>query len=186
MELIFLHGKAAAGKLTVARELGDRLHYPVFHNHLVINILTELFPFGSEPFVRLREQIWLSVFAEAANADTSLIFTFAPELTVQLGFPLRVREVVEGPGGRVHFVRLLVSEVEQERRINSPTRREWHKLSDVATLKRQRERNETPEQPAADLTIDTELLSVDQAADSIIRTFHLDARTPIVKFPDAT
>jgi hypothetical protein len=27
----------------------------VFHNHLVVDLLTELFPFGSDPFVRLRE-----------------------------------------------------------------------------------------------------------------------------------
>src|ERR1700691_6185738 len=98
MELIFLHGKAAAGKLTTARALAARLNYPVFHNHLVINLLTELFPFGSEPFVRLREQIWLSVFAEAANEDTSLVFTFAPEVTVEPGFPLRARQVDERPG----------------------------------------------------------------------------------------
>jgi hypothetical protein len=186
MELIFLHGKAAAGKLTTARALAERLHCPAFHNHLVINVLTELFPFGSEPFVRLREEIWPSVFAEAASADTSVIFTFAPDITVRPGFPLRAQETVEGAGGHVHFVRLLVSDVEQERRINSPSRREWHKLADLETLKRQRERNEVPEEPPADLTIDTELLSVDQAADAIITTFHLDVGRPIVKFPDTT
>jgi cytidylate kinase len=56
VDLVFLHGPAASGKLTVARALGDRVGFPVFHNHLVVDVLTTVFPFGSEPFVRLREQ----------------------------------------------------------------------------------------------------------------------------------
>jgi hypothetical protein len=52
---------------------------------LVVDLLTTVFPFGSEPFVRLREQMWTSVFADAARAGTSLIFTFAPESTVAHG-----------------------------------------------------------------------------------------------------
>jgi chloramphenicol 3-O-phosphotransferase len=57
--LVFLHGRAAAGKLTTARRLSDLVGYPVFHNHLVVDLLTTMFPFGSEPFVLLREQFWL-------------------------------------------------------------------------------------------------------------------------------
>jgi cytidylate kinase len=91
MDLIFLHGPAASGKLTTARALGRNLNYPVFHNHLVVDLLTTVFPFGSEPFVRLREQMWTSVFADAARAGTSLIFTFAPESTVAHGFPQPAR-----------------------------------------------------------------------------------------------
>ena len=48
MDLVFLHGRAAAGKLTTARALEQRLGWPVFHNHLVVDLLTELFPFGSD------------------------------------------------------------------------------------------------------------------------------------------
>lgn len=73
MDLVFLHGRAAAGKLTTARALERRLGWPVFHNHLVVDLLTELFPFGSDPFVRLREQMWLSVIAEAVAVDRSLV-----------------------------------------------------------------------------------------------------------------
>src|SRR5919199_1168928 len=94
MELVFLHGPAAAGKLTTAEALHHRLGHPVFHNHLVVDLLTTVFPFGSEPFVRLREQFWLAVFSDAARADRSLIFTFAPESTVAPGFPQRARQVV--------------------------------------------------------------------------------------------
>jgi hypothetical protein len=125
MDLVFLHGRAAAGKLTTARVLQLRLRWPVFHNHLVVDLLTELFPFGSDPFVRLREQMWLSVIAEAAAVDRSLIFTFTPEPTVPAGFPGRVARVVESASGRVLWVRLLVSDREQESRIVAADRQQF-------------------------------------------------------------
>jgi hypothetical protein len=87
MDLVFLHGRAATGKLTTARALERRLGWPVFHNHLVVDLLTELFPFGSDPFVRLREQMWLSVIAEAAAVDRSLVFTFTPSRQCRPAFP---------------------------------------------------------------------------------------------------
>ena len=129
MELIFLHGTAAAGKLTIARALEALVGYPVFHNHLVVDALTTVFPFGSEPFVRLREQFWLQVFADAARAG--LTFTFAPEATVPPGFPARARAAVESPGGKIRFVRLLVTDSEQEWRVVNADRRQFHKLSDL-------------------------------------------------------
>ena len=55
MNLVFIHGPAASGKLTVARELARLTGFGVFHNHLVVDSLTPVFEFGSEPFRRLRE-----------------------------------------------------------------------------------------------------------------------------------
>jgi hypothetical protein len=109
VDLVFLHGPAASGKLTIARALEARVGFPVFHNHLVVDLLTTVFPFGSDPFVRLREQFWTSVFADAARVDRSISFTFTPEATVRPGFAGRVRQLIEGEGGRVCFVRLRVS-----------------------------------------------------------------------------
>ena len=79
MKLIFIHGPAAAGKLTVGRALEDLTGFRLFHNHLVVDTLLSVFPFGTPSFVALREQIWLSVFEAAAKDGISTIFTFAPE-----------------------------------------------------------------------------------------------------------
>jgi hypothetical protein len=153
MDLVFLHGGAASGKLTTARALEELLGYPVSHNHLVVDMLLPIFPFSSEPFVRLREQFWLAVFREAAIAGRSTTFTFAPERTVPEGFALRTRQIVQAGGGRVCFVRLTVDHVEQERRITEPSRREFYKLADLVT-RRSRAEPEA-EQPPIDLEIDT-------------------------------
>src|SRR5271170_4582545 len=106
MELVFIHGPAAAGKLTVARELRAITGFGVFHNQLVVDALTPVFEFGSPQFVKLREEMWLGVFEEAARAGRSLIFTFVPEKTVTESFVRETVNVVHAKGGRVLFVQL--------------------------------------------------------------------------------
>ena len=183
MQLIVLHGPAAAGKLTTARALERRVGYPVFHNHLVVDTLTTVFPFGSEPFVRLREQFWLDVFTDAARSGRSLIFTFAPEATVREGFPDRVREAVERHGGAVRFVKLAVSAQEQERRIENPDRREFLKLNDLGTLRRLRLADAEVEQPPVDLEIDTELQDAEASAALIAERLGLEPQAAVERYP---
>src|SRR3954468_6170352 len=93
MQLIFIYGPAASGKLTVSRKLAALTGTALFHNHLVVDAVSAVFPFGSEPFARLREHFWVQIFAEAAAAGRSLIFTFAPEPSVAADFPQRVRQL---------------------------------------------------------------------------------------------
>ena len=50
-----------------ARELAHITGFRLFHNHLIVDALTAVFDFGTEPFIELREQVWLAVFREAAR-----------------------------------------------------------------------------------------------------------------------
>jgi chloramphenicol 3-O-phosphotransferase len=131
MLLIFIHGAPAVGKLTVARELSALTGFPLFHNHLTVDLVSALFAFGTPSFVSLREQIWLAAFAEAARNDLSLIFTFNPERTVNEEFTQKAMDVVAEAGGRVIFVELTCSEGELERRMEEPSRKEFGKLASL-------------------------------------------------------
>ena len=131
MKLVFLHGAPAVGKLTVARELAALTNFRLFHNHLTVDLVSSLFPFGSEPFILLREQIWLAAFAEAARNNVSLIFTFNPERTVRERFIQDVIDVVEAAGGKVIFVELTCAEEELEQRIEDASRKEFGKLTSL-------------------------------------------------------
>jgi hypothetical protein len=183
IELVFLHGPAASGKLTTARALEDAVGFPVFHNHLVVDALTSVFTFGSEPFVRLREQFWGDVFTDAAGIGRSLTFTFTPESTVQPGFPTRTRAVVESHGGRICFVRLVVSDAEQERRIDADSRRAFHKLTDLATLRQMRNDRGDIEDPPVDLEVDTDRNTAEQTAALIVERFGLTAQPRTERYP---
>ena len=114
MKLIFLHGAPAVGKLTVAEELARLTGFRLFHNHLTVDLVTSLFRFGSEPFIELREQIWLAAFREAAKNDASLIFTFNPESTVRENFIQKAVDEVRRRMGRIDFIELVCDEGELE------------------------------------------------------------------------
>ena len=131
MKLVFLHGAPAVGKLTVARELAALTGFRLFHNHLTVDLVSSLFPFGSEPFVRLREQIWLAAFAEAARNNVSLIFTFNPERTVRESFVQEAIEAVGTENGQVIFVELTCAEEKLERRMEDSSRKEFGKLGSI-------------------------------------------------------
>jgi len=166
MKLIFIHGPAAAGKLTVARELASLTGLPLFHNHLVVDAVAAVFPFGSAPFVRLREQFWLATFQAAAEDGRSLIFTFNPEGTVAPGFPDRVLAAIAPFGGTMPMVSLTLPWEEQERRIDNASRGDFGKLRSLELLRKLRDNFAAAEaaMPPADLTIDTMLVQPAEAA----------------------
>src|SRR6266446_6929409 len=110
MYCVFIHGPAAAGKLTVANALKARCGLPVFHNHLAVDAALSLFEFGSPGFVRLRENIWLAAFREAAERERSFIFTFSPETSVPHAFIGAAIDVIVDAGGQVLFVSLTCGE----------------------------------------------------------------------------
>ena len=175
MDLIFIHGPAAAGKLTVARELAQMTGLRLFHNHLVVDAVAAVFEFGSQPFSKLREQLWLTIFREAAQRDVSLIFTFAPERTVSSSFVQNVVGTVTSAGGRVLFVELTCSVEELEQRIANASRAAFGKLRSL-DLFRELERSGAfvyPKLPSSGLSIDTAKVGPREAADEICTFFSL-------------
>jgi shikimate kinase len=180
MDLIFLHGPAAAGKLTVARELANLTGLRLFHNHLIVDALTAVFDFGTEPFIRLREQLWLAIFREAAKRNVSLIFTFAPERTVGTSFIQHTLEAVEAAGGRVLFVELACPVEELERRVASASRAEFGKLRSLALFRALNQAGAFayPQLPDSGLSIDTSRLSPRDAALRICEFFSLRKKAP--------
>lgn len=169
MHLIFLFGQPASGKLTIAKALAARTGLALFHNHLVVDAVGAVFPFGSESFARLRERFWLDIFQEAANTGRSLIFTFAPEPTVAPDFPRRVRTQVEAAEGKVVFIALTVPPAEQQRRLVEPDRARYGKMRSPELLRRLADDFAAclAAMPVPSLTIDTAAMTPDEAAEKI-------------------
>jgi hypothetical protein len=176
MRLLFLYGMPATGKLTVARELADISGYPIFHNHLAVDLLLSLFEFGSKPFVQLREEIWLSVFRRAAESGLAgLIFTFAPEATVGASFVAATEKVLAETGGRVDFIELTCPVPELRRRVGDATRQQFRKLTSVALFDQLHAEGSfaSMEMPPPRISIDTEMNAPPRAALQIARALGL-------------
>ena len=156
MKLIFLYGAPAVGKLTVAQELARLTGYRLFHNHLTVDLVSSLFPFGSEPFVQLREKIWLAAFAQAARQNVSLIFTFNPERSVRERFIQDTIDVVTKENGSVVFIGLTCAEQELERRMEDSSRKAFGKLASKELYRKLKESGafEFPELPKG-ISVDT-------------------------------
>lgn len=72
---VLIIGAQAAGKMTVGRELARLTGAPLLHNHMIIDLLTEFFPFGTPPFSRLAEELRHRIAEEAAGSGSNLILT---------------------------------------------------------------------------------------------------------------
>lgn len=181
MNLLFLYGKPATGKLTVARELAALTGYRLFHNHMTVDLLLPVFEFGSRPFVDLRERIWLMVFEAAVKQrEHGLIFTFAPETTVQPDFVSRTVDMVATAGSRVRFVELVCAMDEVYRRIDNQSRRQHGKLTSHEVYEKLESQGvfATSHMPKPEVRIDTGRLQPAAAAAQIIKELGIPRARP--------
>jgi hypothetical protein len=140
MHLVLLFGPPAVGKMTVGRELSRLTGYPLFHNHMSIEPVLDIFPFGSPSFSRLTGQLRRGVMEEAvATGMPGLIFTYvwALEDPADRAYVDWLTEPVRDSGGRLDFVELFAEQDIRLAREGTPLRTE-HKRSkrDVEVARR--------------------------------------------------
>lgn len=170
----------ATGKLTVARQLASLTGYKLFHNHLAVDLLLTVFEFGSAPFVELREEIWLSLFEQAARINLpGLIFTFAPERTVRPQFIPNAVRVITSWGGTVAFVQLTCPLSDLKNRMANSSRNKHGKLTSIPLFENLLACGifNSPAMPEPAITIDTSTCSPQQAAMQIQQALGLPSST---------
>jgi hypothetical protein len=109
MHLVCIFGPPAVGKMTVGHELARLTGFRLFHNHMTVDPVLDIFPFGSPPFTRLVDEFRRRIIEEAVAAELpGLVFTFVWGLE-SAGDRETVAsyvDIVERAGGRVSFVEL--------------------------------------------------------------------------------
>lgn len=109
MKLVFLIGDAAVGKMTVGQELMKLTGLRLFHNHMTIEPVLEIFgEFNGRAIHRLREV----VFEEFAKTDAyGMIFTYlwAFDMQSDWDYIAHVREIFEQnhPGTEFYYAELV-------------------------------------------------------------------------------
>jgi hypothetical protein len=109
MRLLVLLGPPAVGKMTIGRAITERSAYRLFHNHHSIEMLLDVFDYGTPPFATLNTEIRRRVIEEGARAGSDLVFTFvcAMELQEDADYLRRLIAPYAESGGDVAFVELL-------------------------------------------------------------------------------
>lgn len=106
MKLVLLFGDAAVGKMTVGQELTKITDLRLFHNHMTIEPVLELFGyFDSDTIIRLREVVFEG-FAKSDNYG--LIFTFMWAFDEQSDWEIvkHICEIFKKHDADIYFVEL--------------------------------------------------------------------------------
>lgn len=175
MKLIIIHGAPAAGKLTIANELGERTGFKVFHNHLSIDCVKPVFDFGTPPFLRMIEQIRFGTIAEAAREGVDLIHTFVYAFGEDDEHMAKLIAAAEDNGGEVHVVMLICEPEVLKNRIGNESRVCIGKLISPDSVDRTAAKFEVrkPYPGTETLVIDTTEIAPSAATGLIIRRFGL-------------
>jgi chloramphenicol 3-O-phosphotransferase len=176
MRLIWIYGLPATGKHTIAQHLAALTGYKLFHNHLAVDLLLSVFDFGTQPFIELREQIWLSVFDQASTSDLpGLIFTFAPERTVRPSFIPTALDILTRSNATVDFVELQCPLPELKQRLDSPSRQRFQKLTSTTLFDQLHAAGvfDAAHMPPPRLTLDTSLYTPEATAAKIAQALAL-------------
>ena len=137
MKLLLLIGDAAVGKMTVGQELAKLTDMKLFHNHMTIEPVIEIFGrFDGKTSNRLREVI----FEEFSVSDNyGLIFTYlwAFDMESDWNYIAYVRDIFEKQGATIYCAELVAPQEIRLKR-NVTENRLKHKASkrDIETSNR--------------------------------------------------
>jgi hypothetical protein len=133
--LVFLYGPPAVGKLTVAEELVKRRSFRVLHNHVTIDAVTAVLPFGTEAFWGVVGRLRRDLVAAAAHEGIDLVYTyvFAPGDEPHVD---AIAAAYEDAGGTLTFVQLVAPIDELLRRVGNASRSAHGKITEPEPLQR--------------------------------------------------
>lgn len=141
VHLVLVFGPSAVGKMAVGRELSRLTGYPLFHNHMSIEPVLDVFPWGSPSFARLTTELRRRVIEEAVVAELpGLIFTYVWALDdpADRTYVDWLTEPVRSAGGRLDFVELYADQATRLAREGTALRLEHKRSKQDVEASRQR------------------------------------------------
>ena len=133
MDLIVLIGSGAVGKMTVGQELMKITDFRLFHNHMTIEPVIELFGRRVSPLVnKLREDIF-EAFLQSDFQGMIFTYMWAFDMQEDWDYIKYVADKFEATGGTVYYVEL-VADREVRLARNKTENRLLHKASKRDTV----------------------------------------------------
>lgn len=107
MKLVFIIGNSAVGKMTVGQELEKITGLRLFHNHMIIEPILQIFhDFRIDLINEIRELIFRR-FAETDNEGMIFTMMWAFDEPEDREYVEMVKKIFEDQGGIVYFVELV-------------------------------------------------------------------------------
>ncbi|MGN0401672.1 MAG: GNAT family N-acetyltransferase [Acetatifactor sp.] len=107
MDLVILIGSGAVGKMTVGQELMKITDFRLFHNHMMIEPVIEIFgKFDGAVVSKLRDDIF-DAFLKSDNKGMIFTFMWAFDMPSDWDYIKHVSDKFEATGGTVYYVELV-------------------------------------------------------------------------------
>ena len=154
MKLVNIFGNAAVGKMTVGQELAKITDLRLFHNHMTIEPVIEIFGYFDGEVIRKLRELYFAEFAKSDNYGMIFTFMFALDSQSDWDYGKRVEELfLEGnPDTEFYWVELVASREERlkrnatENRLqNKPSKRDIERSNRRLMLDDERHRFESYE-----------------------------------------
>lgn len=128
MKLVFLIGDAAVGKMTVGQALMKQTGLRLFHNHMMIEPVIEIFgAFNGHVTQQLREVIFHE-FSKSDNKGMIFTYLWAFDMQSDWDYVAHVSDIFRQQGAEIYYVELIApQEVRLQR--NETANRLAHKAS---------------------------------------------------------
>ena len=110
MDLIVIIGAGAVGKMTVGQELMKITDFRLFHNHMMIEPVIDIFGYFNGAMVeKLRNDIF-DAFIESENKGMIFTYMWAFDMQSDWDYIERVSEKFTRSGGTVYYVELVADQ----------------------------------------------------------------------------
>lgn len=133
MKFVIIFGPHAVGKMTVGQELAKLTGLKLFHNHMTIDIVSDLFENMQEERSRLINLFRKEIFEAYSKSDEyGMIFTYmwALDCKEDWNYINEVEDLFESRGAEIYYVELeadydlrLERNTTENRLLNKPTKR---------------------------------------------------------------
>ena len=110
MKLVFIIGSGAVGKMTVGQELMKRTGLRLFHNHMMIEPVLEIFGGWRGDVVSKLRRVILEEFVNSDQEGMIFTFMWAFDMPSDREYLLDVAKLFEDKGGEVYCVELVASQ----------------------------------------------------------------------------
>lgn len=107
MKLVFIIGSGAVGKMTVGQELMKRTGLRLFHNHMMIEPVLEIFGGWRGDVVSKLRRVILEEFVNSDQEGMIFTFMWAFDMPSDREYLLDVAKLFEDKGGEVYCVELV-------------------------------------------------------------------------------
>ncbi|MCL4353838.1 AAA family ATPase [Patescibacteria group bacterium] len=176
MNLIFLYGAPAVGKLTIAKSLEQKTGYKLLHNHLLQNPISEIFSFDNPSNRLLVREFRMRILEEAIRSNINLIFTFGIAGNKPFDHIDGIVNTAKLHGAKIYIVQLIADKETLLERVENQSRKDHGKNLSKDYLKKLFSENSDmlDKYPKLDhLTIDTKSFTPEQSAIKIIEFYKI-------------